>query len=470
MMNKIYFKAVFIIAFLGVLFSCVKSDDFEVPPLQCVDNLPATNHTLSDIHSLAKKKPTHNDLVKEDFVVEAYVSSSDESGNIYGALYVQDKPENPTQGIEIGIGEANQYGNFPVGSKIRINLKGLLVQKLNNNIKVGTYDPKYDVGRISSNKLNNYIVRACGENQTPIVAKIVPLEFNTIAEAVRNGQHTNQLIKIKHVQFDQDELGKRFADTDKRVSSRYLTDSKSDKLELRFSSYASFSTTPISPTYAKSGSIVLILSRYTNPYNSRVTEQAYLRKLSDIEFTSARFSPGIPKEPSGTASLLFKGSDFENWQDFVASLNRFGLQPYARLARDRGYKGGNALLIQGTPTQNDYVFTALHNQDLPKKPKRITLYIKGVSKGKSLSFNIYKEDGHSYAYNLGEFKTGAILDPSPTTNAYTGSIDTGGQWRLVELSLEGITDLNKIPNKNIFALKVGNKATYDILIDQIKIE
>lgn len=59
------------------------------------------------------------------------------SGNIYKAIFVQDKPQNPTQGIEIDVDEGNQYANFPEGSKIRINLKGLVVQGVNNNIKIG---------------------------------------------------------------------------------------------------------------------------------------------------------------------------------------------------------------------------------------------------------------------------------------------------------------------------------------------
>lgn len=61
-----------------------------------------------------------------------------------------------------------------------------------------------------------------------------------------------------------------------------------------------------------------------------------------------------------------------------------------------------------------------------------------------------------------------MLD-SAQTNSYTGSIDTGGQWRLVELSLEGI-DINRTPGKSLFAIKVGSNSAYNLLIDNIKIE
>ena len=71
--------------------------------------------------------------------------------------------KNPTQGVEIDVDEGNQYVNFPLeGSKIRINLKGLVVQGLNNNIKIGPYDPNYPVGRINPRRIPNHIARSCG--------------------------------------------------------------------------------------------------------------------------------------------------------------------------------------------------------------------------------------------------------------------------------------------------------------------
>lgn len=468
MINKIYFKTICAVTVLTVLNSCVKSDDYSVPPITCTDRFPATNHALSDLNALAKSNPAESDIIKEDYIVEAYVSSSDQSGNIYKAVYAQDKPEKPTQGIEIDIDGPNQYMNFPIGSKIRINLKGLVVQGVNNNIKIGTYDPNYAVGRINPNKVSSYIARACGEGNMAVIAKMVPLEVNSISEAVKDGAHANQLVKINQAQFEEAELNKTFADPD-RTSDRYITDKRSNRLDLRFSNYASFSTTSISPNYAKSGSIIVILSRYTNPFNNAITEQAYIRDLSDINFTKDRFEPGVPDAPSASAVTLFKGADFENWNDFLSSLNSFGLL-YSKQGTGMGYNGGTALQIDATPLKNDFVFTALSNATIPANPKRITFYIKGTAASKTLSFNVYKEGGTSYyAYNLGTFKNGAILDYA-TTNSYTGSIDTGGQWRLVELSLDGITDINRTAGKSIFAIKVGSSSAYNILIDNIKIE
>ncbi|KPH11527.1 DUF5689 domain-containing protein [Chryseobacterium sp. ERMR1:04] len=476
-MKNIYFKAaIFSALSMLTLSSCVKSDDYEVPEIKCTNKFAAANHKLTDLATIAKPKPGATDIITEDYIVEAYVGSNDESGNIYKMMFLQDKPENPTQGIEVDIDGGNQYLDFPTGAMVRINLKGLIVQASNGNIKIGSYDPSYSVGRINPNKLSNYMARVC-DGQKPVVAAMIPLEFNSIAEALKNGAHINQLIKIKNVQFEDAELTKNFGD-DTATGDRYITDKKAARLDLRFSNFATFAKSPISPNYAKSGDIVLCLSRYTSPTNPTATvftEQAYIRSLNDMVFTNARFSPGAPENPSASAVNLFPSSDFENWTNFIANIDAtFGIKPYATQGIGLGYNGTNSLQIKGTvPPSNDYVFTAYAATGLPAAPKRITMYIKGTATGKSLSFNVYKTTGTPgtafYTYNLGTFTTGAILD-TESANAYSGSINTNGQWRLIELNVTGLTDLNLTAGKNMFAIKTGSGGVYDLQIDNIKIE
>ncbi|WFB66332.1 DUF5689 domain-containing protein [Chryseobacterium sp. WX] len=468
-MKNIYFKAAIFSAISMLTFSsCVKTDDYELPEIKCTNKFAAANHPLTDLATIAKAKPTEADIIKEDYIVEAYVSSSDESGNIYKMMFLQDKPENPTQGIEIDIDGGNQYLDYPTGSLVRINLKGLIVQGINGNIKVGSFDPNYPIGRINPNKLSNYMARVC-DGQKAVVTAIKPLEFNSIADALKNGAHINQLVKIKNVQFEDPELTKTFAD-ESGTGDRYITDKKAGRLDLRFSNYATFAKSPISPKYAKSGDIVLLLSRFTSSSNATVfTDQAYIRNLDDINFPNDRFNPGEPDAPSASAVNLFAGSDFENWTSFLSSVNTFGLKPYATQGVGLGYNGTNSLQIKGTPTANDYVFTSVATTGIPAVPKRITMYIKGTATGKSLSFNVYKAGGGFYVFNLGTFSTGATLGVE-SANSYNGSINTNGQWRLVELTLTGIADINTTAGKDMFAIKTGNGGIYDVQIDNIKIE
>ncbi|WP_426481069.1 DUF5689 domain-containing protein [Chryseobacterium sp. R2ACT005] len=474
-MKNIYFKAaIFTAISMLAISSCVKTDDYDVPEIKCSNKFAAANHQLSEITAIAKAKPVEADIIKEDFIVEAYVSSSDESGNLYKMMFLQDKPENPTQGIEIDIDGSNQYLDFPVGALVRINLKGLIVQGVNGNIKVGSYDPNYPIGRINPNKVSNYMARVC-DGQKPVVAAMKPLEFNFISDALKNGAHVNQLVKIKNVQFEEPELTKNFAD-ESATGDRYITDKKAGRLDLRFSNFSTFGKSPISPKYEKSGDIVLVLSRFTSSSNTTVfTDQAYIRDLNDINFPNARFTPGEPELPSANAVNLFPSSDFENWTSFLSSLNSFGLMPYASQGIGLGYNGTNSLKIKGTPANNDYVFTANAASGIPAAPKRITMYIKGIASGKSLSFNVYRatplapNTSAFYTFNLGTFSTGATLSPE-STNSYTGSINTNGQWRLIELTLTGLTDLNTTSGKTMFALKTGKDGVYDLQIDNIKVE
>ncbi|CAI8837114.1 DUF5689 domain-containing protein [Chryseobacterium sp. IT-36CA2] len=468
-MKNIYFKAAIFSAISMLAFSsCVKTDDYDVPEIKCTNKFAAANHQLSELAAIAKVKPAEADIIKEDYIVEAYVSSSDESGNIYKMMFLQDKPENPTQGIEIDIDGGNQYLDFPTGALVRINLKGLIVQGVNGNIKVGSYDPNYPIGRINPNKVSNYVARVC-DGQKPVVAAMKPLEFASISDALKNGAHINQLVKIKNVQFEDPELTKTFAD-ESATGDRYITDKKAGRLDLRFSNYATFAKSPISPKYAKSGDIVLLLSRFTSSSNATIfTEQAYIRTLDDINFPNDRFNPGEPEAPSASAVNLFAGSDFENWTTFLSSVNSFGLKPYATQGVGLGYNGTNSLQIKGTPTANDYVFTSIATTGIPAVPKRITMYIKGTATGKTLSFNVYKAGGGFYVFNLGTFSTGATLGVE-SANSYTGSINTNGQWRLVELTLTGIADINTTAGKDMFAIKTGTGGVYDVQIDNIKIE
>lgn len=464
MKSLIYLKtAGFALLLAFSLISCVKEDKFDTPEIVCNNRFPAANHQLSDLVAIAKPLPTQADIISTDYIVEAYVNSSDETGNIYKILFLQDKPENPTMGVEMDIDGANTYADFPVGALVRINLKGLIVQGSNGNIKIGSYDPNFALGRINYNKIQNYMGRVCDGNK-PVKANIVPLEFNSIGDALKNGGHVNQLVKINNVQFEDPELTKTFADADK-TGDRYIVDKKGVRLDLRFSNYATFAKTPISPKYEGSGSITLCMSRFNT------TDQAYLRNLDDISFSGARFNPGVPDDPSASAVNLFNGADFENWAQFLGSLNSFGLNSLATQGVGAGYNGGNSIHLQGTASGNIYVFTSFAASGLPTNPKRITMRIKGTAVGKSLSFNVYKKTDNTtyYCYNLGTYTKGAILGANDT-NSYTGSINTNNQWTLIELDLVGLDDVNLTAGKTMFALKAGSAGVYNLDIDNIRIE
>lgn len=168
-----------------------------------------------------------------------------------------------------------------------------------------------------------------------------------------------------------------------------------------------------------------------------------------------------PEQPK----LLFPGGDFEDWTAFTSNLNRYGLKNYATQAD--GGRSGKAMLINGTPKGNDYVFTTVPQAEGPTFGNTITFYIKGTS-GKSLSLNVYTSDGKYKAFNLGTVNgTSDVNLEVAANNQYTGDINTQGEWVKVTLNISG---LELSTTDNFFALKVGRGADFDLLLDDFTIE
>ena len=187
-------------------------------------------------------------------------------------------------------------------------------------------------------------------------------------------------------------------------------------------------------------------------------------------------------QPAGTVTpptgnLVFPGSDFEDWSAFTGCLNEFGLK-YAVQSTTGGRGGSSALYLnQTTTSKNDYVFTASLAANITTSPTKIIFYIKGTS-AKSLSLNVYRADGDTYdVFNLDNYTAETVLNKAELAsngsgngaNAYTGTINTNGNWMKVTLNISDV-DLSKTAGQSIFALKVGKTAAYDLYIDDITFE
>lgn len=207
------------------------------------------------------------------------------------------------------------------------------------------------------------------------------------------------------------------------------------------------------------------------------TESANRTAQVTITATSGSFAPitvtvtqkgktATPTPPTTSAKLLFPGSDFEDWAAFTGALNKYGVKNYATQSAN-GRNGTKALHIKGTPTRNDYVFTATVPEGFAI-PKKISFYVKGTST-KSISLNVYKADKSYYKFNLEDCTQDKTLTPS-ARNGYTGNINTNNQWVKVTLDLSGLTDITTTKGENLFGFKVGRDVAWDVLIDDITIE
>lgn len=462
-----YFKTViFSVAIATTITSCVKNDDWETPPIVCNNRFDAPTISMADFAKLAPATGTYK--IPADgaaVIIDAYIVSSDEAGNFYKTISIQDKPENPTVGLSIEIDKGSNYVDFPAGSHVRLKLNGLVLGWDRGTRKIGSVDPQYAIGRIPSILFPRYIAGVCNGNGMEIV-KLVPTKVNNLTDA-KNEKYLNTLVTVPNVQFSNDEVTptpKAFVDYIAGVgqdSDRGIVSKAGGTAVLRSSGFSTYGS-QLLPT--KSGDLTFVVSRYNANF------QMYIRNLSDINFTQDRFTTGGGTNPgTGTeaANLFFKGSDFENWNTFLASLNRFGLTAgLAVQSPGNGKDGSNSFYLNGTPSTNAFVFTTTAEAStIPAAPKKITFWVKG-SAGKSLSMNLETTDGRIF-FNLGNFGDNDVTLAPQENNQYLGVVDTKGQWRLVTLDLTGKTLKT---TGDLFAIKAGSNTKFDLHIDNIKIE
>jgi hypothetical protein len=123
---------------------------------------------------------------------EGYVISSDEGGNFYKKLVLQDKPENPTAGIQVLIDDTSLSDSFNFGRKVIVKLDGLSLNYNNGVMQLGRQN-RGDVVAISQAILDEHVIR------TGISSNIVPLPLKIRDFSDR---YKNLFIRLEGVQFN----------------------------------------------------------------------------------------------------------------------------------------------------------------------------------------------------------------------------------------------------------------------------
>lgn len=135
-----FFKILFVIMASFVVSGCVHDDKYTDPDLTgygCAELVKTK--TLQEVKALYTNQ-TYVFPENTTDVIEGYVSSSDETGNIYKTIFIQDARENPTQGFVISVDAVSTYTRFPQGSKIYIKLNGLALGTYGGLVQLGVKD------------------------------------------------------------------------------------------------------------------------------------------------------------------------------------------------------------------------------------------------------------------------------------------------------------------------------------------
>ena len=266
---------------LLLVFTAACSDEFDQPPMV----IPTADHTPNMTIAEFKAKywqdaVNYIDTVKEDIVIHGWVTSSDESGNIYKSLYISDG----TAGINISINQNSLYNNYRIGQEIVIPMRDCFVGKYNGQQQLG-YPAWYASGSVWE---ATFLPQAYWEsmveiNGLPDLSKVDTVEVNisdfqgkTDAETLLKYQ--GKLVRINGVHFTEANGVITYAESS-ATTNRTVADEEGNQLIVRNSNYADFRADVLPEGTVD---IVGLLSFYATRQNSSGTWQFYLRSADDV--------------------------------------------------------------------------------------------------------------------------------------------------------------------------------------------
>lgn len=298
---KKYFSIIriFILSLTVFLTSCVQDDVYSTPDLQgkCQDLTPTK--TIAEVKTAFANNTA---TITDDIIIEGYVSSSDESGNVYKTIYLQDAPENPTQGLVVSVDAVSTYTSFPQGSKVYIKLKGLAFGRYGNVLQVGynNIDPITNTptfGRIPEKLVANHLVRSCA-SKVKMVPKVITLASLTNTSTV--DPLIGALVQINNAEFPINLLCNIYAPNGITVNRQIVDPTMTTPINsrvVRNSGYASFAADQLP---SGNGTFIGILSKFNSDY------QFFINRVSDLNMKGARLDGTTPSCTFNTTGKTMK--------------------------------------------------------------------------------------------------------------------------------------------------------------------
>ena len=259
----------YILAFLllsTVIVSCQK--EWDAPEFQApVYTGPTPNKTIQDI----KNKHLVLDSYKldsicsydETFIVDGIVVSTDEGGNFYKTMVIQDE----TGAIELQLDINGLFNLYPIGQRVIIDCRGLIVGDYNRYYQIGWEYRKYSIGRINALHFDRYIHKdglpSLSNLPEPLLG--TQIDFNSLNDV-------GKLVKLENCQFDQSSWGKPLA-YNEFVTEHKIRGPGIDSIIVRTSNYARFRSMKVP---SEKVTLYGILTIYNETY------QLMLRSKSDI--------------------------------------------------------------------------------------------------------------------------------------------------------------------------------------------
>jgi hypothetical protein len=207
--------------------------------------------------------------------------------------------EDTSGAIAVSIDAYSLYNDYPVGRKIYIKCKGLVLGYYGGLPTLGgSFDEQLGINGISGNQIEPHIVKAdVGHVITPLAVTLSQVKTYDTSAAKR--ALLNRLITISDVEFADGELGKTYTDPN-ATTNRNLQDCSAGSIIIRSSNYANFHALTLPGGH---GSITGIYTVYSTSA-SNGTPQLIIRDTTDVKFYSLRCD-------GSTGNYLFK-ENFES--------------------------------------------------------------------------------------------------------------------------------------------------------------
>jgi hypothetical protein len=320
---KVYFYYLILIFQVLFLICGCENKETELPKLECKQPNFIVNRTVAEV------KTSANAIVaqyKFDDIIEAYVISSDESGNYFKTLYFQTlaTDTSPAVGFSVPVDATNLFTDYRIGNKVYIKLNNQFTDILFGGLRIGsiTVNSFNDggVGRLSQNEYKNVLNASCTSiSEEKLVKKL------SIKELL-NEEHLNTLVELSDVQFTSEANGRNYYEPSNDIGGATnwnLQDKLGNQVIFRTSSFSDFAKNVVP---SGSGKVRGILTKFATDY------QLVARSEKDVSMTGTRATPFFAEDFEtvvnnvkislpGWTNIAQKGS--KHWIGTVFSGNGF---------------------------------------------------------------------------------------------------------------------------------------------------
>lgn len=320
---KPIFNFLFFSITIVILFTSCVNDEVDVPRLTCSQSDLTVNRTVAEVRENANAIVTQ---YKYDDIIEAYVVSSDESGNFFKSISFQTlaTATTPAVGFSVPVDASNLYIDYRLGNKVYIKLKDQYTDISFGGMRIGSiFVNSYNeggVGRLSQNDYKKVLNASCTNVKEELLIKTISMQ------ELLSDSNLNTLVELSDVQFTADAIGRHYFEETNNVGGATnwgLMDKLGNQLYFRTSSFADFSSSLVPNG---SGKVRGVLTKYGTDYQllPRSEKDVVITGIRTAPFFSEDFETVINKSNlsiPGWANIVQKGALF--WKGTVYSGNGY---------------------------------------------------------------------------------------------------------------------------------------------------